>query len=297
MNRAARHVGAWMALTAFVAGCASTSKPAPPVTLHEHRPTAVALQRNGQHILVRATVNGRDAGALLVDTGSNVTALERGAANRLQLPVTGEGRAHGIAGVETMRLHKFDSLAVGGFRLRPRALASLNFPGSPWAGILGYDALAEETFTLDQRAGSLILGDTFDDTLHVERILDYAGLPVVEATLAGRTVRLLLDTGADNELSLHEDVVRRYPEMLSVPHTGPGRSRGVGGSVAGSLAWVRQMSLLGVTLRDVPVSIDPRPAGLSDPRIAGRVGNALLSQYRLTFDPPRRRLAAAWMPR
>src|SRR5690606_3974933 len=30
MNRAARHVGAWMALTAFVAGCASTSKPAPP---------------------------------------------------------------------------------------------------------------------------------------------------------------------------------------------------------------------------------------------------------------------------
>ena len=57
------------------------------------------------------------------------------------------------------------------------------------------------------------------------------------------------------------------------------------------------MTLFGTVLRDVPVSIDPPPPGLAhDPVVAGRVGQGVLRHFVLTFDAPRRRIAARWRP-
>ena len=281
----------------------------------------VPLRERGPYRFARVEVAGEPAGLFLVDTGANRTVIDEGVAGRIGLERLNEVRAAGVTGWSTHREVRVPGLRLlsdhrgdPGVELGPRTALGLSFArmGSSLrggvGGILGFGDLAAVPFTLSPAAGdagprlTLHRPAAFRPppgaTRHRLRLLH--GLPVVEAELdAGGgasgggsppvRVDLLLDTGADGGLSLPGSLLRESPGVASVPVSGAGSRRGVGGTGGTRETWVRSLTTLGLTLRDVPAAFGPSPPGVvaRPGRVFGRLGQAVLGQAELTFDAER----------
>ena len=84
---------------------------------------------------------------------------------------------------------------------------------------------------------------------------------------------------------------RRYPGHRAGPQ------RRIGGAVASTKTWLSKFEFLGLNLRHTPVSFEQPPAVFDrQSRPIGRVGGAMLRNFRLTIDPKRGLLWAKWLP-
>ncbi len=247
-------------------------------------------------------LNHKPAGLFLIDTGATIAVVERGLASRMELPTLGSGTTLGIGGTERFAWVGVESLSFTDVvELPARRAASLSLHrttegmGVPVNGIVGYPSFGSVPFTLDLSRPVLILHrrDAFAqlDKPRPIRLVTFRGLPVVEATLGDAedplVVWLIIDTGAHAALTLPRELRTRWPQVLAVPEHGMGRTRGVGGTVASTSTWVKQLNVLGVSLKDVPTNFEAPPAELgATPAPVGRIGHGLLRQFQLTFDRP-----------
>ena len=113
----------------------------------------------------------------------------------------------------------------------------------------------------------------------------YSGLPLVDATIAGAPVRLVLDTGADRTL-LSEAAVRRLG-LPRDPHR-TSRSAGVGGVFGGFDAIVNTITLGGTTLPLPRVVVGDFNLGFSDTQVDGLLGADLWRHFDVDLDLPAR---------
>lgn len=267
----------------------------------------IPLRLQSGFLFASGQLNDQRPGWYLFDTGSNLTLIDQGIANRLQLPVLAERSTLGIAGRAGYTIRPIDRLSIGGLQLdMDRAGALSMHPltdglGLPTSGLIGFNAIANHPFTLDYQDPSITIyhRDRFtpppDAT--AERLVLFRGLPAVIATLGGgQEVLLILDSGADNAVSLPATCAL-WPGILAVGQTSRGVSRGVGGQIHTRQGWLKSLELFNLDLRDVPVTFEPTPPGLSNPRYAvGRIGGDVLSSFRLTFDARGRTLYAEFVP-
>ncbi|MEM9415435.1 MAG: retropepsin-like aspartic protease [Planctomycetota bacterium] len=303
----------------LLTGCASTGGdarvggPAPPVTIDLTDPATlpasvtIDLTRRESYLFARGQVNATHAGLMLLDTGSNLTIIDTGLANRLGLGVLGEGRTRGIAGTADFEFRQVDSLALGGVGLPNHRIAALSMRqltggiGVSAGGLIGFNAFADHPFALDYPNNTLTIyrRDAFTPPANAERVelKNYRGLPAVVATLGGgQEVLLILDTGANNAVSLPSHV-SDWPRILATHTAGAGRARGVGGNIDVQNTWLRRLDVFGLRLGDVPVTFEPQPLGLSSPHYAvGRIGSEILASFRITFDMPNRALYIEFVP-
>lgn len=263
----------------------------------------IPLIRDKGYLFLNATVNGKRAGTMLFDTGSTLNIIDRGVVARLHLPKTGEGRTVGIAGTESFTQHGVDSLAIGKLDLGVKQAGALSmhklFRGmqrSP-AGLIGSISLLPHPFTIDYKNSELIVYNrkTFVPPKGAEKVAltFYGRLPAVTATLAnGQDVILILDTGADNTVSLPMQL-SKMPGVLASGATGSSSARGVGGDIQTIQGWLKELGVFGYTLGGVPVTFEPKTR---EPRRkdlpVGRIGGQLLKDFRLTFDA---RYNALWV--
>ena len=120
------------------------------------------------------------------------------------------------------------------------------------------------------------------------RLVD--GYPIVPASIAGRPVSLLLDTGAQGML-----VTPELAESLSLPLRGLVPLYGTGGSSQARLYLLPGLRLGGTPMPDQLAPAAPLPIGVrTDPPLAGLLGASLLSRFDLTIDVPGGRLALAF---
>lgn len=288
-------------LAALLSACASiveTPTPTPtPIaaSLATRTVGAIPLRAQGGHVFVPAAINGTDAGLFLFDTGAEVSAIEVGLARSTKLPAGREATAVGVAGEERFRYAMIRSLGVAGIALPVRELAAMSFTrfsrgaGFPLHGIVGYNAVRHAPFTLDLRGRTLTLHPrgSFVPPPGAARVPLQRGapLPVISADLGnGRRVPLIVDSGMDNALMLPTAALRRWPDILARRQTTPGRSTGVGGSIASTGGVLREVALLGTTMRHVDVTFEDPPYRVPGQMAAGRIGNALLREFVLTFD-------------
>lgn len=112
----------------------------------------------------------------------------------------------------------------------------------------------------------------------------YSGLPLIDGTIAGKPVRLVLDTGADRTL-LSEAAVRRLGLRRGSKAT---RSAGIGGSFAAfdALAGSIQFGKVSVPLANVVVG--NFALGLSESQVDGLLGADLWRQLDVDLDLPAR---------
>lgn len=263
----------------------------------------VPLVRDKGYLFLNATVNGKRAGLMLFDTGSTLNIIDRGVVARLGLPKTGEGKTVGIAGTESFSQHGVDSLAVSQLDLGVKRAGALSmhklFRGmqrSP-AGLIGSISFLPHPFTIDYKNSELVVYNrkTFVPPKGAEKVplTFYGRLPAVTATLAnGQDIILILDTGADNTVSLPMKL-SKVPGVLASGSTGSGSARGVGGDIQTIQGWLKELGVFGFRLGGVPVTFEPETR---EPRRkdlpVGRIGGQLLKDFRLTFDA---RYNALWV--
>lgn len=273
----------------------------------------IPLHASGPYRYADVALNGSQVGRFLFDTGANRTVVDNGRANRLGLPDDGGGTTTGIAGQTQTRYRRAEQLALkasttdaearyrlhtGPARMIAMDMQKLGGMHGGTGGILGFRGVDAVPFTFNPADASLTLHrpDTFRPPAGTTRarLHRFHGLPVVEAELFGRDddrvkVRFILDTGMNTSVSLPHTVLQQHPAVASVPVTGSGNSRGVGGTLASNNTWLKKTRMFGLDLRHLPVSFEPMPAQLQ-PRTGppqGRIGMAVLAHFELTFDARR----------
>ncbi len=307
----------------FVSGLPACDQPAKPVHVSVPVPATryavtepdalparrdYPLHRYGTYLQVDVDLNGQPAGRFLLDTGSAYNVVTPLVADQRRLPRGRRGAATGIAGVEAFTFRRAASLSIRDLSLDALDLAELDLYrftaplGRPMSGILGFCAFGSVPFTLDYAGPGLTLHRpaSFEprDGDQPHRYELRRGVPVVEATVgAGHTVWLIVDTGADVEITLPRACAENWPDIVAVPLTGRGRSRGIGGTVASSHTWLTTLRLFATDLKHVPVSfeqpLEPTRGGALP---LGRVGGKLLQHFQLTFEPARKTLWTRWRP-
>ncbi|WP_165491037.1 retropepsin-like aspartic protease [Lichenihabitans psoromatis] len=205
------------------------------------------LSLKGGHFRVTAAINGHGVD-LVVDTGAAVSALDRKAADRLQIAVDAD-RSSTIVGVggtgRPVATRLARTLTLGALRLENIRFVSGSFGSSPArpepiAGILGADILFRYDVEFDPARHAMILhrpegcsGRFLDwgayDAVPLQRFYD-GSLKRVPVAIDGVSMLALLDTGATGTV-LFRPAVRRLG-----PAAAPAKTdrRGLGvGSVAG----------------------------------------------------------------
>jgi hypothetical protein len=255
----------------------------------------IPLVRDKGYLFVQTSVNGSRTGSMLFDTGSTLNIIDRGVVARMHLPQVGKGKTTGIAGTATFTHHGIDSLAIGDLDLGVTRAGALSmqklFRGvqrSP-AGLIGSISLLPHPFTIDYANEELIVYNrkTFVPPAGAEKVelTFYGRLPAVKGKLAnGQGVILILDTGADNTVSLPIEL-SKMPGVLATGSTGAGNARGVGGNIQTIQGWLKELEVFGFRLAGVPATFEPT---MREPRRkdlpVGRIGGQLLKDFRLTFD-------------
>jgi len=154
-------------------------------------------------ILINVRLNNRVEGRCLLDTGSDVTVIDRKAAEKLKLEIMGYHEG-GVAGGKTIRvpLSSIESVSMGQYStsLSPIAIADVNQGKEPYGeiiGILGSDFLKKFVFTIDYKEKALIFEDAAS---------------LAECVKSGVKVPLDLveDTAPYLEVTLNDSVKAKY---------------------------------------------------------------------------------------
>lgn len=277
----------------------------------QHLPQALTIKLRNQrgYLFAQTRIDGKPAGLFMFDTGSNITVISTGVAGRLGLDVNGSSHATGVGGTQAFEYRAFSSLEFGGVEMKSNRAAAISMHqlsrgvGASIGGLIGVRELGGLPFTLDYSDNTLTVyrRDTFKPPPGVRPVrarFDFAGLPLVGAELgAGREVWLILDSGADNELTLPRMCLELWPDIMAAPGSGSGRSAGVGGTVASTYTWLDTIEVFGLKLHDMPVQFEQAPEAFTrQTKPVGRIGGAFLKNFRLTMDPQRNLLWAQWLP-
>ena len=194
----------------------------------------VPLARAGDLFVVKAELNGHDAGWFIVDTGAPHTVVGEDVVERLALVPVPAG-ADG-----STRVVPVDQLKIGNLLTRPRYLQSIDLRhvrvdlGAPIGGIVGNDLWGQLPFAIDYRAATL----TFFDRDHFQPPPSPAvafplrvawKLPLVPGKIDGRDGWFMIDSGSFGTLQLFQKFIDVQPDLLEQKPQWSGWGVGVDG--------------------------------------------------------------------
>jgi hypothetical protein len=247
---------------------------------------------------VVVTVNGHRDLLFMLDTGANVSAVDRTAARKLNLPVSGHGTVEGTVGTIPVRKGHLRRIAIGSLAARNLDVTvqdlsgALAPPGMRVDGILGFDFLqrfavtidyADSTLTITKGVGGMA-GTAFPIAIPFE--IDN-GVPRLRALLDDSVaVDLRVDTGAslfatgDIYINITEGAWKGLRELDStlVPGT-YFKGSGPAGEVDLPVARIRNARLGGVAIQQPYVIVQPLVGYFARTDAAGFIGNNLLEKY------------------
>jgi predicted aspartyl protease len=298
-----------LALILLAAACAGARVP-PPAAPPETVPPAdalgsrtIALLPRDGFMLVPTRIDGRDVGEFLIDTGAGAIVVDEQVADQLGLPDAVDTTVAGALAQAQASVREVHTVTAAGLPLEHELVLAVDLgdvnPMRSFAGIIGFPALGPAPFTIDFVRGNLTLHD-------IARFVPPAGveaeplrinpLPYVEATLEGGVAAwLLLDTGQGAPVVLWQEFVKQHPDILTVPQKRWAQATGIGGGRQVMESELRSLRIFGEEHGKTPVLIQEAPKqGWHHPKVAGRIGMALLDRLRLTIHPTHRRI---WIER
>jgi predicted aspartyl protease len=209
---------------------------------------------------VPVTVQGTGPYRFLVDTGADRTAISRDIADRLKLAAGASASLHSIAGVSTISTATISDLQLTRKPVRvvdAPVLESINMGAD---GILGVDSLRSQRIVFDfaGKTMSIVPAATRDfddggDAIVISASRRNGRLVVTEARVDGRLLTVVLDTGS--QVSIGNEALRR--QLLG--NRTPKNAQNVelqsvtGQKIIGQYAFVRELSLGGVTLSNLAI--------------------------------------------
>jgi predicted aspartyl protease len=263
----------WLALALVTAAATASAQGTPGAAPVLHAtapgPAAAATPAAGADLAfedmdARMTVPVAIAGAgpfrFIIDTGAQRSVISRQLAEQLRLPRGRRVRLIAMSGageVDTVIVPSLSVSTLGGERIEAPALEASHL-GAP--GMLGIDTLQNHAITIDfdrrlmtvvPAASRPVHRVTRPDEIVIRARSLFGQLVVTDASIAGRKVRVVLDTGTTvsiGNLALKRLVTRadkgQQAEFTSV----------LGAKILADYAIVRQMKLGDATIESLPVA-------------------------------------------
>jgi predicted aspartyl protease len=254
-----------------------------------------------ERMTVPVSIGGRGPYAFIVDTGAERTSIAEELAEDLKLGLGTRARLHSMTEVSRIQTVLIPALEVGGRSIRGINAPALERRHIGAEGILGVDTLQTQRVSFDfaRRQMTVSLSRKReekwpDNTIVVTAKNRLGHLVMVDASVDGQKVWVILDTGA--ETTVANSVLRRKLERRGkLMESWPIEIQSVtGGRMAADQSMMRKIRLGGVDINNLPVAfadVHPfRKLGLTK-RPALLLGmDALRLFERVSVDFPNRRV-------
>lgn len=254
----------------------------------------------GTRIYIPATVNGT-ATEVLLDSGAEMTVLDKTFAESLGLELEGDVAAVGTGGVGEARFARGVTLDLGGIAFTDRTVAVIDLAaigqalGRPLPVILGKDAFNGLVVDIDFPTRRLTFHEPegyVPPAGATELTLVSSGaIRAVPVSIEGRAPVLFdFDTGNGGALILYPAYAEAEGLLDGRPATTV-MSGAVGGVRESGLATIRSLEIGGFEVRDIPTVFPPAgPSAVDADRTAGNIGMGVLGRFRLVTDFANNRL-------
>lgn len=269
----------------------------PPADAHfdPAAPAALEIKRAPTgHLLVRPTIDGKELGWFIFDTGAGSSVLNDATAEQLGLKKLGEVPASGVGSTTPAGLYRSSTITLGPLTIDTPLFIGLNltFLDAPMGvhidGIIGYGVMARSVAEIDTAASAISLHDPATFQLHGAEwstLVVYERVPCAQASFEGHTGFFKLDTGAGNStVTIHAPTVEKY-KLLEGRTTSPTVLSGHGGSVPGVAGPLEWFEIGGVrTQKVIATFATTKVAAFADEYTLGNIGGKLLSPFTLVLD-------------
>lgn len=296
-------LGAALPLAAENAAPVDTALPAAPAGLVDPAAEVLTLdEERSQRLTVPVLVEGAGPYAFMIDTGSQATAITHEIRSALALAPAGRATLVGMASRREVELVDVRRIEFGSNSFTNFTAPVLEREHVGADGIIGLDALQDFRVLLDFRKQTIAVEDanTRDSSNGFEIIVrartKLGQLLITDALIEGVRATVIIDTGAQASLAnnaLRERIrAKRAQEVLTTDVNGV--------DLVGDLAFVRELSIEGLALTNVPLTFADTPAfealGLHDqPAISLGMQHLALfdrvaidfAKQRVLFDVPR----------
>jgi predicted aspartyl protease len=250
------------AATALALSVSPLAAQAPPLAPPEGEESIldVGLDR-ADRMTVPVSIEGQGPFQFVIDTGAERTVIARELATSLNLESAGSARVHSMSEVSDLPTVLIPGLEVGGKqvgRIRAPALRQRNMGAQ---GMLGVDSLKSQRVSFDFGRREMTVVPSRrpeerwdDDTIVIVGRSRFGRLVLVDASLDGEKVWVIIDTGS--EVTIANSALRRklerggrlgpvHPvELISV----------TGGRVIADQTTTKTMRLGGVNINNMPLA-------------------------------------------
>jgi predicted aspartyl protease len=172
-----------------------------------HRSTVDTRQNASGRAVALVHINGQGPFRFVIDTGANRSVISLALARRLRLPHSGLGVVHSVDSAELAMLVDVESLSFGPLRLSGGEVPVLDgamLDGEH--GLLGVDGMVGRLLHLDFMRNCAEIYDRpaelhKDGWLSVPARVRFGSLLLIQGTIMGVRVNVLLDTGSNISLA------------------------------------------------------------------------------------------------
>lgn len=245
-------------------------------------------------VYIPAVVNGVQTEVLL-DSGAEMTVLDKAFAEQLGLEMSGDVAAVGAGGVASAQFAKHVNIQLGDIAFVDRTVAIIDLAavgqaiGRPLPVVLGKDAFNALVIDMDVPRQRIAFHEAAGFVAPAEAteipLTSTGSLRAVPISIEGRPPALFdLDTGNGGSLII-------YPAYAEAEGLREGRpsstvmSGAVGGMREAGIATIRTAELGGFDLHDIPAVFPPAgPSVVDSDRTVGNVGMGVLGRFRMITD-------------
>jgi hypothetical protein len=265
----------------------------------------IPFAHDGQHIRLRARVQGKDSLWIALDTGASGPLFDEARMRAVGLEPRGEHQLQGGGGPATGGSVENLRIELPGFEITGMTSATLDLTGlgaqagRPLDGVLGQPVFDRCAVAIDYENRRLGIYDGKTYTYRGKGVIlplsfDH-GLPYVTAkvTLPGRKPvqgKFVLDTGSSAYLIFTNGFVERERALETLERTVVSRAHGVGGMIENPVGRVARLELGPYTF-EKPIGIFLGAGGHAAAEEAiGNIGGGILGRFNIIFDYPRKRM-------
>jgi predicted aspartyl protease len=203
----------WSAAAASLLALASSAFAETPVTsgifgrlAPSADPHAISASHDAaERMTVPVLVDGQGPFPFVIDTGADRTVISRELADSLGLQAGEPVRLNGVAGVDVIPTARISDLLVGPRSTRDVLAPTLTRTNLGAAGMLGIDSLRDQRIVLDFQHNVLAVQPSRPehygpDVIVVRAKSRYGQLVLVDASIAGVPIAVIVDSGAENTI-------------------------------------------------------------------------------------------------
>jgi hypothetical protein len=255
----------------------------------------------GNRIYIPAKVNGHDVEVLL-DSGAEMTVLDKAFAEALGLKAEGRAVASGTGGQSEASFARGVTIEIGAMQIANLDVGLIDLQGvsqalgTPLPVVLGADVFKQLIVDIDFEARTI----AFHEPAAFKPPPGAVTVPVVQGSDGIRTAPVSIEGGPPVQVDF--DIGNGSPFIVSAAYWEPNRllegrpstkvlSGAVGGMHEKPLAVLSTVTFGGVDFKNVPTVFDKSDASaLSGDRSVGNIGLPMLSRFRMMTDYPNNRL-------